>query len=338
MAQKTPEVVVVTGASAGVGRAITQAFAKRGTHIGLLARGHAGLEGARRDVEELGGKAIAIPTDVADPDQVEAAAAKVEETFGPIDIWVNDAMTSVFSEVKKMKPEEYKRVTEVTYLGTVYGTLAALHRMLPRDKGHIIQIGSALAYRGIPLQSAYCGSKHAIQGFTESLRCELIHDKSNVKITMVQLPAVNTPQFGWEKSRLPHKAQPVPPIYQPEIIADAVTYVADHYRRQMFLGASTVIVIQGNKVAPAFGDWYLGKTGFKSQQTDEPADPNRPYNLWQPVDEDRDHGAHGAFDDRAINKSWQVWADTHRGLLSLVGAGIAGLVTAAVWWGGRNDR
>jgi short-subunit dehydrogenase len=325
-----PEVVVITGASAGVGRAIAHAFAQRGAHIGLLARGHKGLEGARRDVEEFGGKALVIPTDVANHEQVEAAATQVEETFGPIDIWINVAMTSVFSPVKEMKPEEYKRVTEVAYLGYVYGTLAALHRMLPRDRGRIIQIGSALAYRGIPLQSAYCGAKHAIQGFTESVRCELIHDKSNVKITMVQLPAVNTPQFGWVKNRLPHKAQPVPPIYQPEVIADGVTYVVDHYRRQLFIGLSTVIVIQANKIVPGFGDWYLGKTGFKSQQTSQPADPNAPNNLWKPVDENKDHGAHGTFDARAKGKSWQVWADTHRGLLGLVGAGVAGVVTVAV--------
>ncbi|HLX58272.1 MAG TPA: SDR family oxidoreductase [Ktedonobacteraceae bacterium] len=325
-----PEVVVVTGASAGVGRAIVQAFAKRGACIGLLARGHKGLEGARRDAEVAGGQALVIPTDMADADQVEAAAAKVEETFGPIDIWINVAMTSVFSPVKEMKPEEYKRVTEVTYLGYVYGTLAALGRMLPRDKGRIIQIGSALAYRGIPLQSAYCGAKHAIQGFTESLRCELDHDKSHVKISMVELPAVNTPQFGWVKNRLPRKAQPVPPIYQPEVIADAVAYVADHYRRQLFVGLSTVIVIQANKIVPGFGDWYLGRTGFKSQQTSQPADPNAPNNLWKPVDDDKDYGAHGAFDEKAIDKSWQVWADTHRGLLGLVGAGIAGVVTATV--------
>jgi len=288
------------------------------------------LEGARRDVEEAGGQALVITTDTADAEQVEAAAAKVEETFGPIDIWINVAMASVFSPVKEMKPEEYKRVTEVAYLGYVYGTLAALRRMLPRDKGRIIQIGSALAYRGIPLQSAYCGAKHAIQGFTESLRCELIHDKSNVKITMVQLPAVNTPQFGWVKSRLPHKAQPVPPIFQPEVIADGVTYVVDHYRRQLFIGLSTVIVIQANKIVPGWGDWYLGKTGFKSQQTSQPADPNAPNNLWKPVDDDKDHGAHGAFDDRAKGKSWQVWADTHRGLLGLIGASVAGGITAAV--------
>jgi len=330
MKDKVPEVVVVTGASAGVGRAITQAFARRGASIGLLARGHEGLEGARRDVEKLGGKALVIPTDVADSDQVEAAAAKVEETFGPIDIWINVAMASVFSPFKEMQPEEFKRVTEVTYLGQVYGTMAALHRMLPRDKGRIIQVGSALAYRGIPLQSAYCGSKHAIQGFTESVRCELIHDNSNVKISMVQLPAVNTPQFNWVKSRLHHKAQPVPPIYQPEVIADAIAYIADHYRRQLYIGLSTVIVIQGNKIAAALGDRYLAKTGYKSQQTSEPANPDRPNNLWHPVDDERDYGAHGRFDSQAKDRSWQLWADTHRGLLALIGTGLLGIISAAV--------
>ncbi len=332
MKSHTSEVVVVTGASAGVGRAIAQKFAKRGAHVGLLARGHAGLEGAKADVEKLGGKALIIPTDVADADQVEAAASQVEEIFGPIDIWINVAMASVFSPFKEMKPEEFKRVTEVTYLGQVYGTMAALHRMLPRDKGRIIQVGSALAYRGIPLQSAYCGSKHAIQGFTESVRCELIHDKSNVKITMVQLPAVNTPQFSWVKSRLPDKAQPVPPIYQPEVIADAVSYVTDHYRRELFIGLSTVIAIQGNKIAPGLGDQYLGKTGYKSQQTNQHANPDRPNNLWYPVDDDRDHGAHGAFDDKAKSSSWQLWADTHRGLLALVAGGLAGLLGTALFW------
>ncbi len=331
MKSNTPEVVVVTGASAGVGRAIVQAFARRGAHIGLLARGEAGLEGARRDVEAAGGKAIVIPTDMADPDQVEAAASKVEETFGPIDVWVNDAMASVFSPFKEMKPEEFKRVTEVAYLGFVYGTMAALHRMLPRDKGRIIQIGSALAYRSIPLQSAYCGAKHGIMGFTDSIHCELVHDKSNVKITMVQLPAVNTPQFSWVKNRLPDKAQPVPPIYQPEVIGDAVTWVTDHYRRELFIGLSTVIAIQGNKIAPAFGDWYLGRSGYKSQQTGQRADPNSPNNLWEPVDAQRDHGAHGAFDDKAKRASWQLWADTHIGLLAIVGASIAGLVGAALF-------
>lgn len=329
MQAKKAEVVVVTGASAGVGRAIVQAFARRGAHIGLLARGQEGLEGAKRDVEQSGGQALVLPTDVANAEQVEAAASKVEESFGPIDIWINVAMASVFSPAKEMKPEEYKRVTEVTYLGQVYGTLAALKRMLPRDRGRIIQIGSALAYRGIPLQSAYCGAKHAIQGFTESVRAELIHDKSNVKITMVQLPAVNTPQFSWVKSRLPHKAQPVPPIYQPEVIADAVTWVTDHYRRQLYIGLSTVIVIQGNKIAAGYGDRYLGKTGYKSQQTNQPEDPNRPNNLWAPVDDDHDHGAHGAFDVQAKSRSLQVWANTHRGLLAFTATALMSLVGAA---------
>lgn len=330
MKTQTPEVVVVTGASAGVGRAIVQAFARRGAHIGLLARGQAGLEGAQRDVEAAGGKALILPTDMADAEQVEAAAAKVEETFGPIDVWVNVAMASVFSPFKEMQADEFKRVTEVAYLGFVYGTMAALRRMLPRDKGKIIQIGSALAYRSIPLQSAYCGAKHAIMGFTDSIRCELIHDNSNVQITMVQLPAVNTPQFSWVKSRLPDKAQPVPPIYQPEVIADAVTWVTDHYRRELFIGMSTVIAIQGNKLFPALGDRYLGKTGYKSQQTGQPADPNRPNNLWKPVDEQRDYGAHGAFDSRASSRSWQLWADTHVGLLALVGAAITTLIGAVL--------
>ena len=321
-----PQVVVITGASAGVGRAIARAFGKRGASIGLLARGHEGLEAARREIEEYGGKAIAIPTDVADPEQVEAAATQVEEQFGPIDVWVNDAMESVFSPFKEIQPEVYKRVTEVAYLGFVYGTMAALHRMLPRNKGRIIQIGSALAYRSIPLQSAYCGAKHGIMGFTDSIRCELLHDKSDVKITMVQLPAVNTPQFDWVKSRLPRKPQPVPPIYQPEVIADAVTWVTDHYRRELFIGLNTAIIIQGNKFFPALGDWYLGKTGYTSQQTSQSVDPNRQNNIWEPVDEEQDYGAHGDFDKRAHRKSWQLWADTHPGILALMGvAGIAGI-------------
>jgi short-subunit dehydrogenase len=325
-----PEVVVIAGASAGVGRAIAQAFGRRGAHVGLLARGHAGLEGAKRDVEALGGKAITIPTDVADPDQVEEAATQVENTFGPIDIWIQVAMVSVFSPAKEMKPEEYKRVTEVTYLGQVYGTLAALHRMLPRDKGKIILIGSALGYRGIPLQSAYCGAKHAIEGFSQSVRTELMHDKSNVKLSVVQLPAVNTPQFDWEKSRLAHKAQPVPPIFQPEVIADAVCYITDHYRRELFVGSSTVKAIEGNKIDPWYAASYLAKTGYKSQQTSEPRDPNAPYNLWEPVDEDKDYGAHGRFDDRARSWSWQLWANTHRPILAVAGAGVLGALATAV--------
>ncbi|HEY4032365.1 MAG TPA: SDR family oxidoreductase [Ktedonobacteraceae bacterium] len=330
MPAHTPQVVVITGASAGVGRAIVQAFAKRGAHIGLLARGQAGLEAAARDVEALGGKALLLPTDVANAEQVELAAARVEEVFGPIEIWINAAMTSVFSPTMEMTSEDYKRVTEVTYLGFVYGTLAALRRMVSRDRGRIIQIGSALAYRGIPLQSAYCGSKHAIQGFTESVRCELIHDNSHVKISMVQLPAVNTPQFLWVKNRLPNKPQPVPPIYQPEVIADTVTYIADHYRRQLYVGMSTVIAIQANKFFPGLGDWYLGKTGYKSQQTDEPANPFARNNLWAPVDDERDYGAHGTFDNRAHSKSLQVWADTHLSLVGLLLASLVSIITVGL--------
>jgi NAD(P)-dependent dehydrogenase (short-subunit alcohol dehydrogenase family) len=323
-----PEVVVVTGASAGVGRATVQAFARRGAHIGLLARGRAGLEGARQDVEQLGGRGLALQVDVSDADQVDQAAESVEKEFGPIDIWINDAMCSVFSPVKEMTPADFKRVTEVTYLGFVYGTLAALKRMLPCDQGTIVQVGSALAYRGIPLQSAYCGGKHAIQGFTESLRCELIHDKSNVKITMVQMPALNTPQFNWVKSRLPRKPQPVPPIYQPEVAAEAIFHAAHHYRREWFVGGSTVVAIQGNKIAPGFGDWYLAKQGYGAQQYDGHADPNRPDNLNEPVDEHVDHGAHGAFDRRAHNSSLQLFADQRREWIAL--AGLAGGVYDAL--------
>src|SRR5512142_234709 len=230
MSTKKPRVVVITGASAGVGRATVREFAKQGAHIGLIARGKEGLEGARREVEAAGGRALVLPADVARADQVEAAAEAVEEQLGPIDIWVNDAMVSVFSPVKEMTAEEFKRVTEVTYLGYVYGTLAALKRMLPRDEGVIIQVGSALAYRGIPCQAAYCGAKHAIQGFCDSLRSELIHDGSHVRLTMIQMPALNTPQFSWVKSRLPRKPPPVPPICQPEVAAEAILHVADHYR------------------------------------------------------------------------------------------------------------
>lgn len=333
---KRREVVVVTGASAGVGRATVQEFARRGASIGLIARGRAGLEGARRDVEAEGGRALVLPLDVSDSDAVEAAAEKVEDELGPIDVWVNNAMLSVFSPVKEMTPEDFRRVTEVTYLGYVYGTLAALKRMLPRDRGAIVQVGSALAYRGIPLQAAYCASKHAIQGFMDSLRTELIHDGSHVRVVMVQMPALNTPQFSWVKSRLPHKAQPVPPIYQPEVAARAIAWAADHGERELYVGGSTVEAIVGNKIAPAFADWYLARTGFDSQQTDGALPPDRRDNLWQPVDDVQDHGAHGKFDDRATDHSYQLWAATHRGLLAIAGAGLglAGLAYAAL--GGRE--
>ncbi|HKA52238.1 MAG TPA: SDR family oxidoreductase [Candidatus Binatia bacterium] len=320
---RKPEVVVITGASAGVGRATVRAFAQRGAHIGLIARGRDGLEGARREVEAAGGKALVLPADIADAERVEAAAAAVEDQLGPIDIWVNNAMASVFSPVKEMTAAEFKRVTEVTYLRFMYGTLAALRRLLPRNRGVIVQVGSALAYRSIPLQAAYCGAKHAIQGFVDSLRCELLHDGVNVRITMVQMPALNTPQFRWVKSRLPHKAQPVPPIFQPEVAAEAIYWVAHHNRRELYMGWPTVKAIIGNKIVPGLADWYLARTGYEAQQTDEPADPNRPHNLWEPVA--GDHGAHGVFDERATDRSAQLWATTHRGWLTLAGVGLAGL-------------
>ncbi|MGI8820917.1 MAG: SDR family oxidoreductase [Chthoniobacterales bacterium] len=320
---KRSEVVVITGASAGVGRATAQAFAREGARIGLIARGTAGLEGAKRDVERLGGEALTLPLDVADAAALEAAAAQVEETFGPIDVWVNNAMCSVFSPSKEMTGEEFKRVTEVTYLGVVYGSLAALKRMLPRDRGVIVQVGSALAYRGIPLQAAYCGAKHAIQGFCDSLRCELLHDKSKVRVVMVQMPALNTPQFSWVKSRLPREPQPVPPIFQPEVAADAIFYAAHSNRREIYVGMPTVEAVVGNKIAPALLDHYLGATGYEGQQTDELVSPDRRDNLWQPVDDVRDHGAHGSFDARASSSSFQLWANKNRGWLAL------GLLTVA---------
>jgi short-subunit dehydrogenase len=254
---------------------------------------------------------------------VEAAAARVEERFGPIDVWVNNAMVSVFSPVRQMRAAEYRRVTEVTYLGAVYGTLAALERMLARDRGVIIQIGSALAYRAIPLQSAYCGAKHALQGFTESLRSELEHDGSRVRVTMLQLPAVNTPQFDWVKSRLPHRAQPVPPVFQPEVIAEAVVWVSEHEREEMYLGWPAVKAIVANRIAPRLLDRYLAHTGYASQQTDQPEDPTRPDNLWQPVA--ADVAAHGRFDAIARDTSPQIWLSRHRRALAAAGRGAVAL-------------
>jgi short-subunit dehydrogenase len=313
-----PEVVVITGASAGVGRAAARKFARRGARIGLLARGTDGLKAARKEVEELGSDALVVPTDVANADQVESAAAQIEAEFGQIDIWINNAMTSVFSPIKQMAAAEFQRVTEVTYLGYVYGTLAALKRMLPRDRGVIVQVGSALAYRGIPLQAAYCAAKHAVQGFCDSLWCELLHDNSNVKVTMVQMPALNTPQFGWVKSRLSRKAQPVPPIFQPEVAAEAIYFAAHNPRREFYIGLPTVKAIVADKIAPALVDHYLARTGYDSQQYDGAEDPNRLDNLWHPVPGDR--GAHGAFDARSKSWSWQLWATEHRAFLALVTA------------------
>jgi NAD(P)-dependent dehydrogenase (short-subunit alcohol dehydrogenase family) len=317
-----PEVVVITGASAGVGRAAAREFARHGARIGLLARGTDGLEAARREVEDLGSKALVVPTDVSNADQVESAAAQIEAEFGQIDIWINNAMTSVFSPIKQMTAAEFQRVTEVTYLGYVYGTLAALKRMLSRDRGVIVQVGSALAYRGIPLQAAYCAAKHAVQGFCDSLWCELLHDNSNVKVTMVQMPALNTPQFGWVKSRLPRKAQPVPPIFQPEIAAEAIYFAAHNPRREFYIGLPTVKAIVADKIAPGLLDRYLARTGYDSQQCDGAEDPNRLDNLWHPIPGDR--GAHGTFGARSKSWSSQLWASEHRTFLALA---MATLVT-----------
>jgi NADP-dependent 3-hydroxy acid dehydrogenase YdfG len=329
--QKTcPPVVVVTGASAGVGRAIVRRFAREGAAIGLLARGLDGLEAARQEVEDAGGKALVLPTDVADADQVERAAATVEQQLGPIDVWINNAMVSVLSPAKHMTPQEYRRVTEVTYLGYVHGTLSALRLMLPRDRGVIIQIGSALAYRSIPLQSAYCGAKHAVQGFTESLRSELIHDGSRVSLSTVHLPAVNTPQFSWIRSRMPYHPQPVPPIYQPEVIADAVHWVAYHPRREFWIGWPTVKAIVGDKFIPGLLDRYLARVGYDAQQTSLPVNPDRPNNLFAPLP--GDFGAHGLFGRAAHTSSLQVWANQHRGSLLFLATMLAGL------WFTRNRR
>ena len=327
MPMNRSEVVVVTGASAGVGRAAVRAFAREGASIGLIARGREGLEATAKEVEAEGRRALILPLDVAEADAVEAAAKEVEAAFGPIDVWINNAMASVFAPFAEISAEEFRRVTEVTYLGVVYGTMAALRRMRPRDQGTIVQVGSALAYRAIPLQSAYCGAKHGIKGFTESVRCELLHDRSSVRITMVQMPALNTPQFDWVLSRLPNKPQPVPPIYQPEVAAGAIVWAAHHDRPEVWVGGSTVATLVANRVAPKLLDHYLGRTGVKSQQTEQPADPNRPFNLWEPVE--GDHGAHGGFDHRAHPRSLRRWASMHRGWLALAGAAGAAMFATA---------
>jgi NAD(P)-dependent dehydrogenase (short-subunit alcohol dehydrogenase family) len=322
-------IVVVTGASAGIGRASAVAFGARGDTVVLIARGETGLAGAARDVERAGGRAFVMPVDVADPEQVFAAAKRVETEIGEIDVWVNVAFTSVFAPFEQITPHEYRRVTEVSYLGYVYATMAALKYMRPRDRGTIVQVGSALAYRGIPLQSAYCGAKHAIQGFHESLRCELLHDKSNVHVTMVQMPAVNTPQFSWVLSRLPDHAQPVPPIYQPEFAARGVLFATDHpKRREYWVGSTTMGTLAANALAPGLLDRYLARTGFKAQQTEQHRDPDAPVNLWEPADgaDGHDFGAHGVFDKTSHQRDPQLWASHHHGLLAAFG----GAATAAV--------
>lgn len=319
-------VVVITGASGGVGRATARKFAARGDRIALLARGSTGLHGAAEDVRAAGGTALPIEADVARYQDVDTVAARVERELGPIDVWVNNAFSSVFAPVTDISPAEFRRVTEVTYLGTVHGTLAALKRMRDRGHGTIVQTGSALGHRSIPLQSAYCAAKHAIVGFTESLRCELRHDRSPIKLTIVALPAVNTPQFDWLIARLPKPARPVPPIYQPELAADAIVYAADHPRRaEYWVGASTVGTLLGQRIAPRLLDRYLARTGYRAQQADrEP--PDAPPNLWRPADgsSGHDHGAHGAFDDSAHPRSLQWWLVTHRVRDALGAALVAG--------------
>ena len=324
-----PRVVVVTGASAGLGRAIARAFGARGAAVGLIARGEERLAATQSEIRDAGGRALALPADVSDASALEAVADRAERELGPIDVWVNNAMVSVFSPVKETTPAEFRRVTEVTYLGYVHGTMAALHRMLPRDAGTIVQVSSALAFRAIPLQSAYCAAKHAIKGFTESLRTELLHDGSGVRVTMVHMPALNTPQFDWVRSRLPHRAQPVPPVYQPEVGAEAVVHAVLHPDlRDLTVGGSSVKAIWGERIAPGLIDRYLARTGYRSQQTGEPERPGRPDNLWDPVP--GDFGAHGRFDRRARTHSAQLWMSEHRAM-TLLAAGIAGAAAAAAW-------
>jgi NAD(P)-dependent dehydrogenase (short-subunit alcohol dehydrogenase family) len=326
--KRQPEVVVVTGASAGLGRAIVREFAQRGASIGLLARGRDRLEDAAAEVRELGGRALVLVVDVADAEAMDRAAEAVEAQFGPIDIWINNAMATVFSPVWDVKAEEYQRVTEVTYLGYVHGTLSALKRMRGRDRGRIIQVGSALAYRGIPLQSAYCAAKHAIKGFTESLRSELLHEKSAIRVSMVEIPALNTPQFSWGHSHMAQKPQPVPPIFQPEVGARAVYHAAHHHRRDWWVTWPTVKAIVGERFLPgAVMDLLATRRGWESQLRDEPDDPNRASNLWEPVP--GRHDAHGAFEGRAKGWSAEVWLDTHRKEVLAAAAGV-GLAAVAV--------
>jgi NAD(P)-dependent dehydrogenase (short-subunit alcohol dehydrogenase family) len=322
---KEPQVIVVTGASAGVGRATARAFAERGQRVALLARGRAGLEGTAEDVRLAGGTPLVVPVDVADPERIEQAAERIEAELGAIDIWVNNAMTTVFAPVAEITADEFRRTTEVTYLGAVWGTMAALRRMRARGSGVIVQVGSALAYRAIPLQAPYCGAKHALRGFTDALRCELLHEGSRVRITMVHLPALNTPQFSWCRTKLPNHPQPVPPIFQPEVAARAIVWAAQNPRRELWVGWPTIKAIAGNKIAPGLIDRYLARTGYESQQTSDPVPPDRRDDLFIPVDEERDFGARGVFDRRSRDSSLIVTATLHRGWL-LAGAA---LVTGA---------
>ncbi len=327
------DVVVITGASAGVGRATARAFAQRRASIALLARDQEGLEAATEEVEAAGGRALPLPTDVADPEAVERAAEQVERQLGPIDIWINVAMTTIYAPLHRITPAEYRRATEVTYLGYVYGTMAALKRMRARNRGTIVQVGSALAYRAIPLQAPYCGAKFAIRGFTDSLRSELLHDRSNVHLTMVQMPALNTPQFDWGRNKLPRRPQPVPPIFQPEVAAEAIVFAAYARRREVWVGGSTIKAILGTRVAPGLLDRYLASRGYNGQLSADPPDPTARDNLFEPVP--GDHGAHGRFDRRAAPRSIALWASMNRSLL-LAGGAVVGLALLAAGHAARR--
>ncbi|EHN74547.1 SDR family oxidoreductase [Streptomyces coelicoflavus] len=337
-ARRRGQVVVVTGATGGVGRAAARAFGARGDRVALLARGEFALERAAEEIRQAGGQALPLVVDVADAEAVDAAAGRIEEELGPIDVWVNAAFSTVFAPVAEIRPEELRRATEVTYFGFVHGTQAALRRMTPRDRGTIVQVGSALAERSVPLQAVYCGAKHAIQGFTESLRCELLHDRSGVRVTMVQMPGLNTPQFSWVLTRLPRHPRPVAPVYQPEVAARAVLYATDHPQRRMYwVGGSTVATLLGQKLAPGLLDRYLARTGYEGQQTGRPVDPSRPANLWKPADDTApdDYGAHGVFDDEAHPRSLQFWISRHRGPLALAAA-VTGAAAGALAGGLRR--
>ena len=329
MKTNQPRVVVVTGASAGVGRAVVSEFTKLKAHIGLIARGKERLETVRRQVEEAGGKALVLPADIADATAVDLAASRVEDEFGPIDVWVNNAMTTIFAPFPEITPEEFRRATEVTYLGCVYGTMAAIKRMKPRDRGTIVQVGSALAYRSIPLQSPYCGAKHAIVGFTDSIRSELIHDRSKVHLTVVHLPAMNTPQFSWCRTRLPRHPQPVPPIFQPEVAARAIVWASRNKRREVYVGWPTVKAIYGQELVPGLADRYLAQNAYEGQETPQPVAAHRPDNLFESVP--GEYSAHGIFGARASTVSIQSWMNLHRGPMAAVAAGIAAVGFAAIF-------
>ncbi|HEX5146563.1 MAG TPA: SDR family oxidoreductase [Conexibacter sp.] len=329
-------VVVITGASAGVGRATARAFAARGDRVALIARGRAGLAAVAREVTAAGGTPLELALDVADADAVEAAAQRVEDELGPIDVWVNNAMTAVLAEVMETTPAEFRRVTEVTYLGSVHGAQAALRRMLPRDRGHLVQVGSALTRRGIPLQATYCGAKHALDGFVDSLRTELRHRGSNVQLTLVQLPGMNTTQFHWVRARTAREPMPVPPIYQPEVAARAIVWASEHRRRELWVGLPTAKTLLGQRIAPWYADRVLARSGIEDQQTDRPLRPDRPDYVSAPLDDERDHGVHGDFGAQAKERDVQSWLGMHRA--QALGGALGAAAAAALAGAGLARR